>query len=216
MPFAQRPKEPVGVDCSPCTVATVRACSQSRSHSVTAEVEHPNLLDQSPIKRNCRAIPPPGNAGTTPTRNCAKIEPGIKIGPVDCDAPFASVQRKPIKATANRDLPTIRFLKLRVLPDHFDAGACFFYSAAQSMQAPRSDGRLSDTTLWAKAIAVHREMCGFLVEESVLLVNRDLAKETWGARAQGGLPEHFASLAEHVSGSVVLFRTNMYGIVTSS
>ena len=47
-------------------------------------------------------------------------------------------------------------------------------------------------------------------------IHRDLEKETWGARPQGGLPRHFATLAEHVSGNVVLLRTNTYIIVTSS
>ena len=45
-------------------------------------------------------------------------------------------------------------------------------------------------------------------------MNRDLEKETWGSRPEGGLPDHFASLAKHVDGSVVL-RTNTFSIVTS-
>ena len=48
VPLAQRPKEPVAVDCSPCstgTVAMVRACSQSSSDSVTAQVENPTCLE---------------------------------------------------------------------------------------------------------------------------------------------------------------------------
>ena len=67
-------------------------------------------------------------------------------------------------------------LKLRVLRDQFVAEALFFYFAAQSMHAVGSDGPPSDTLLRAKAIAVYREMCGFSVEESVLLVNRDLER----------------------------------------
>ena len=88
---------------------------------------------------------------------------------MDCDAPLAGVQRKPIKASVNRDLPTIRFLKLRLLPDQFVAWACFFYSVGQSMHAVGSDNPLSDTALRANAIAVYHEMYGFEVEESVLL-----------------------------------------------
>ena len=112
-------------------------------------------------------------------------------------------------------MPTIRFLKLLLLPDQLVAQACFSYFVAQSMHAVGSDGPLSDTSLRAKAIAVYREMCGFLVEESVLSLNRDLERGTLGARLQGGVPEHFARLAEHVSGSVVLLRTNTYIIVAS-
>ena len=37
-----------------------------------------------------------------------------------------------------------------------------------------------------------------------------------GCPAQGGLPELFASLAKHVSCSVVMLRTNAYSIVASS
>ena len=167
------------------------------------------------MRRERPAIPPHSNAGAIPPRKCAKTEPSTKTGPVDCDAPLATVQWKPIKANANRNLPTIRSLKLRLSLDQFVAGACFFYSVAQSMHAVGSDGPLLDTSLRAKAIAVYHEMCGLSVEESVLSVNRDLEKGTWGARPQGGLPLHFASLAEHVSGSVVLLRTNTYSIVAS-
>ena len=147
-----------------------------------------------------------------------KAEPGTKIGPVDCDAPLAAVQRRPIKANVSCDLPTVGSLKLRLLPDQFVAGACFFYSGAQSMHAIGSDPPLSYTSLWAKAIAVYRESCivAFSAEDFVLLVKRDIERGTWGARPQGRLPELFASLAEHVNDSVVLLRTNMYNIVASS
>ena len=42
------------MDYSPCstgTVATVRACSQCSSDSVTAQVETPTCLEQSPMRR---------------------------------------------------------------------------------------------------------------------------------------------------------------------
>ena len=90
------------------------------------------------------------------------------------------------------------------------------YSVAQSMHAIGSDGPLADASLQAKAIAVYREVWGFLVEESAVIVNRNLETGTWGARPQGGLPEHFASLVKHLGGSVVLLRTNTYSIVASS
>ena len=135
---------------------------------------------------------------------------------MDCHAPLAGVRRKPIKATVTRDLPTIKSLKLRLLPDQCVAGTCFFYFVAHSLHALGSDTRLSDTWLRAKAFAVYREMCGFPIEECALSVHRDLEKEAWGARPQGGLPEHFAKLAEHVGGNVVLLRINTYHIVTSS
>ena len=47
-------------------------------------------------------------------------------------------------------------------------------------------------------------------------MNRNLERGTWGAGPQGGLPDHFASRAKHVGGSVVLLRTNMYNIVPLS
>ena len=78
--------------------------------------------------------------GITPPRNgaplkCAKIELGTKTGPMDCAAPLATVEKKPIKAKQNRDLPTVRSLKLRLLPYQFVAGACFFYSVVQTLHA---------------------------------------------------------------------------------
>ena len=142
VPLAQRPKEPIAVDCSPCrigTVATVRACSQSSSDSVS---EYPICLEQSPLRRTPRALPPPSNAGATPARKCAKTELGTKTGPLDSDAQLATVQRTPLKANANRDLPTIKSVKLRLLPDQFVARACFFYSVAQSMHAVGNDSPL--------------------------------------------------------------------------
>ena len=84
------------------------------------------------------------------------------------------------------------------------------------MHAIGSDGPLGDASLRAKAIAVYREMCGLSFEESSLSVNRDLERGTRGAPPQGGLPEHFANLAKHMSGSVVMLRTNMYHFVASS
>ena len=41
-------------------------------------------------------------------------------------------------------------------------------------------------------------------------MNRDLEKDTWGGRLQGGLPD----LAKHVDSRVVLLRTNKFSIVT--
>ena len=104
VPLARRPKEPVAVDFSPCstgTVATVRACSESSSASVTAQVENPTCLEQSPMRKTRPAIPPPRNAEAIPPRKCAKTQLGTNTGPLDCDAPLATVQRKPIKAIAN-------------------------------------------------------------------------------------------------------------------
>ena len=168
------------------------------------------------MRRKRPGIPPPSNAGATPPRKCAKIEPGRKTGPMDCDAPLATMQRQPFKVNQNGDLPTNTFLKLRLLPYHCVVGACFFDSVAQNMHAIGSDSPFADTSLWAKAIAMYREMCGLSAEDSALTVNRDLERGTWGARLQGGLPENFASLAKNVSGSVVMLRSNACNIVASS
>ena len=58
-------------------------------------------------------------------------------------------------------------------------------------------------------------MCGLSIQEATLSVNRDLEKDTWRGRPQGGMPDHFAALAKHVDGSVVLLRSNGLSIVTS-
>ena len=107
------------------------------------------------------------------------------------------MKKKPIKAKQDRDTPTVRSLKLRILPDQFVAGACFLYSVAQSLHGISSNVPLGDASLQAKANAVYHEMCGLSVEESKLSVNRDLEKDTWGGRPEGALPDHFASLAKH-------------------
>ena len=153
---------------------------------------------------------------STPPQKCAKTELSTKTRSVDCDAPLSRVQKKSMKANVNRDLRTIRSLKLRLLPDQFVAGACFVYSVAHSLHALGGDTPLSDTWLRAKPTAVYHEMCDILVTECALSVHRDLQQETCAARPQGGLLEHFAGLAKHVASNVVLLRTNTYNILTLS
>ena len=214
IPLAQKPREPVAVDCSPCStgsVATVKACSQSSTDSVTTPVEYPSSLEQSPVSRKRPGITPPSTGAPL---KCAKKEQGTKRAPIDPDdTPLDKVDQRPNKAKQNRDLPTVRSLKLRILADRYIAGACFFYAVAQSLHALSSDVPLDDTSL-RKAIGVCGEMSGSSIQESALSVNRDLEKDTWGRRLQGGLPDHFASLAKHVDGSVVLLRTNRFSMVT--
>ena len=86
---------------------------------------------------------------------------------------------------------------------------------AQSLHAISSNVPLGGASLRAKAIAMFREMCGLSIQESALSLNRDLEKDTWNGRPQGGMPEHFASLVKHVDGSVVLLRSNRFSIVMS-
>ena len=154
-----------------------------------AQVEHPSHLQQSPMRKKCLGIAPAGIAWATPPQKCAKTEPGTKTGHVDGDAPLASVRKKTIRANVNGDLPTIRSLNLRLLPDQYVAEACFFYSVAQSLYALPSDIPQSATDLQEKASAVYREVCDSSDKESPTLVHNDLDKETWGARPQGGLPD---------------------------
>ena len=47
-------------------------------------------------------------------------------------------------------------------------------------------------------------------------MHKDLRKETRNGRLEGGLPQHFASLAKHVAGNAVLLRTSTYNVVTLS
>ena len=93
------------------------------------------------MRRKRPGITPPSNGAPL---KCAKTEPGTKTDHVDCDAPLANLEKKPIKAKQNRDLPTVKSLKLRLLPDEFVAGACFFYTVAQSLHAISSDVPLDD------------------------------------------------------------------------
>ena len=140
------------------------------------------------MRRKRPTIAPPGMALATPPQKCAKAKPSTKTGPMDCDAPLATMRRKPVKVSVNRDLPTIKSLKFRLLTNQYVAGACFFYFVAHSLHAFGSDTLMSETWLRAKAIAVYREMCSFPVEESALSVHRVLKKETWGARPERSLP----------------------------
>ena len=107
-----------------------------------------------------------------------------------------------------RDLPIVRSLKLRLLRGQYVAGASFFYSVAHSLHALASDTPLSDIDFRERAIAIYREMCDIPVADSALSLHKELEKETWGVQPQGGPPEHFAGLAEHGTGNVVLLHAN--------
>ena len=204
------------MDCSSCStgaVATVKACSQSSLDSESTPVEHPSSLEQSPGSRKRPGVTPLSNGA--PVKR-GKKEQGTKTAPIDPDAiALDDVDQKPNKAEGGIVLPTVRSLKLRILPDQYVAGACFFYAVAQSPHAISSDAPLDSASLRAKAIAVFREMCGLSIQESALSVNRDPEKDTWHGLPQRGMPEHFASLAKHVDGSVVLLRSKRFSIVTS-
>ena len=203
------------MDCSPCstgTLATVKACTQSSIHSVTTPVEYPSSLEQRPVRRKRRGITPLGNGAPS---KCAKKEQGTRIAPIhQGGTPLDKVDKSPNKAKEERELPAVKSLQLRILLDQYVAGARLFYAVAQSLHAISSVVPLDDAWSRAKATGVYREMCGLSIQESALSVKRDLEKDTWGGRFQGGLPDHFASLAKHVDGSVVLLRTNRFSIVT--
>ena len=192
---------------------TLKACSQYSSDSDSTTVEHPSSLEQSPGSRKRPGVTPPINGA--PVKR-GKKEQGTKTAPIDPDAiALDDVDQRPNKAEGGIVLPTVRSLKVRILPNKYVAGACFFHAVAQRLHAISSDALLESASLRAKAIAVFREMCGLSIQESALSVNRDLEKDTWHGRPQGGRPEHFAGLAKHVDGSVVLLRSNRFSIVTS-
>ena len=118
-----------------------------------------------------------------------KKEQGTKTAPIDPDATaLDDVDQRPNNAEGGIVLPTVRSLKLRILPDLYVARACFFYAVAQSLHAISSDVPLDSASVRAKAIAVFREMCGLSIPECALSVNRDLEKDTWHGRPQGGRP----------------------------
>ena len=130
-----------------------------------------------------------------------KKEQGTKTAPIDTDATaLDDVDQQPNKAEGGIVLPTVRSLKLPIPPDQYVAGACFYYAVAQNLHAISSNAPLDRASLRAKAIAVFREMCELSIQEPTLSVNRDLEKVTWHGRPQGGMREHFASLAQHVDG----------------
>ena len=118
IPLAQKPKEPAAVNCSPCstgTVATVKACSQSSADSASTPVEHPNSLEKSPRGRKRPRVTPPSNGAAVKR---GKKEQGTKTPPIDIDATaLDDVDQQPNKAEGGIVLPTVRSLKLRILPD---------------------------------------------------------------------------------------------------
>ena len=197
----------------PSSLATVKACSQSSADSGSTPVVHPSSLEQSPRSKKRPGVTPPSNGAAVKR---GKKEQGTKTAPIDPDAmALDDVDKQPNKAEGGRVLATARSLKLRILPDQYVAGACFYYAVAQSLHAISSNAPLDSASLRAKAIAVFRDMCGLSIQESALSVNRDLEKDTWRGLPQGGMPEHFAALAKHVDGNVVLLRSNRFSIVTS-
>ena len=66
---------------------------------------------------------------------------------IDFEHPDQKVEVDKIKAPAGRELPTIRQLKLRLARDKYVAGACFFYAAALSLHALRSQTPLTGADL---------------------------------------------------------------------
>ena len=142
----------------PSSLATVRACSQSSAESGTTPVEHPSSVERSPRSKKRPRVTPPSNGGAVKR---GKKEQGTKTAPIDPDAmALDDVDKKPSKAEVGRGLPTARSLKLRILPDQYVAGACFYYALAQSLHAISSNTPLDGALLWARDIAVFRDMCG--------------------------------------------------------
>ena len=152
------------MDCSPCstgTVATVKACSQSVVDSGSTPVEHPRSLEQSRRSKKRPGVTPPSNGAAVKR---GKKEQGTKTAPIDPDAiALDDVDQQPNKAEGGKFLPTVRSLKLRILPDQYVARACFYYGVAQSLHAISSNAPLENASLRAKAIAMVREMCGLSI-----------------------------------------------------
>ena len=117
------------------------------------------------------------------------------------------LEEDPFKAKASRDLPTIRQVKLRLAPDEYTAGACFFFAAALSLHALRNQMPLSSVDLRVQATIMYRERCGIEVKESALSVCRAVEVDKWDKRPWVGFPNHFRHLPTHIDGKVVLLRT---------
>ena len=148
------------MDCSPYstgTVATVQACSQSSSDSESTPVEHPSSLERSPRSRKRPGVTPPSNGAAVKR---GKKEQGTETAPIDHDAiALDDVDQQPNKAEGGIVVPTVRSLKLRILPDQYVAGACFFYAVAQSLHAINSDAPLDRASLTAHIWRGGREHC---------------------------------------------------------
>ena len=161
------------------------------------------------VLRDILAIPPTLVALSTPPSTRTKTGQGTKESHVECDAPLSTAHKKPIKANVEKELPTITWLKLRLLPERYVDVACLFYCVAQSLHALRNDDPLTDRDPRIEATVMCNERCGLQVGESGLSLCTGQEKDTWGDRLLGGFRVH------HIGGVMPLLCDNTYGDVTS-
>ena len=130
---------------------------------------------------------------------------------IDVDNPDQKVEVDTIKATAGRELPTIRQLKLRLARDEYVAGVCFFYAAALSLHALGSQTPLTGADLRVQATIMYREQCGIEVQECALSVCRALEENNWDGKPWGAC----RTIIDISPTKVVLLRTNTPKIMDS-
>ena len=185
---------------TPCT-----AMAPSQSSTDGSE------LSNNPPSRK-KAMPRDPN----PLPAAKRVRLGVdQAAAIDIDNPEEKVEVDKIKANAGSNLPTIRQLKLRLARDEYIDGACFFYVAALSLPALRSQTPLTGVDLRVQATIMYRERCGIEVKESALSVCRALEENNRDGRPWGELPDHYRHLANHIDGKVVLLRTNTPKIMDS-
>ena len=148
----------------------------------------------------------PRDPNLRPAAKCVRLGEDLATR-IEIDNPNQKLDKDTCKAKAGRDLPTIRQPKLRLAPDECTPGAFFFFAAAPSLHALRSQTPLSGVDLRVHATIMYKERCGIEAKESALSVCRALEEDKWDERPWGGLPDHFRHLATHIDGKVVLLRT---------
>ena len=80
-----------------------------------------------------------------------------KAAPMEVHDPDLRVGRAASKAKAGTAVPTIRALKLQLLPDDYTPGACFFFAAALGLHALCSQTPLHGADLRVHATIMYRE-----------------------------------------------------------
>ena len=177
------------------TALTVMAPSQSSTDG--------SQLSNSPPSGK-KAMPRDPN----PMPAAKRVQLGVdQAAAIDIDNTHQELADNRIKAKAGRDLPTKWQLKLRLAPDEYIAGASFFYAAALSLHALRSETCLTGVDLRVQATIMYRHRCGIQVKESALSVCSALEVDKWNERPWRGLPDHYRHVANHIGGKVVLWRT---------
>ena len=142
--------------------------------------------------------PPSGKKAMPGDPNPMPAAKRVRLGVVqaiaiEIDNRDQKLDKDPLKAKAGRDRPTFRRLKLRLAPDEYTAGACFFFCSCLEPPCFRSQTPLTGVDVRVEATIMYKERCGIEVKESALGVCRALEVDTWDDGPWGGFATPFST-----------------------